>query len=119
MKEQELIQKLQNAITVYDRILLLENDEQELLDLLYICSKKRIRKKILLLLGSMTCNLADDIDWMWLDEEDCAALKRLYYTYEFSDKFKILSLDINFGTILNYVRTGLLSVEETVVSLLS
>lgn len=119
MKEQELLQNLQNAITAYDRILLLPNNVQEIVELLDTCPRERLPKKILLLLGSMTCDPPDDIDWVRLDEEDCAALKRLYYTYEFSDKFRMLSADVHFGTIWNYAGTGLLSAQEIAVALLS
>lgn len=118
MKEQELIQNLQNVVTAYDRILFLPNDTQEVVTLLDACPKEQLQKKVLILLGSMVRKPLADTDWMKLDEEDCTALKQLYHTYEFSDKFRILSVDGNFGTIVNYARTGLLSAEETAAALL-
>lgn len=118
MKEQELLQNLQKMIAAYDRILFLPDNAQEIAVLLDACPKEQIQKKTLLLSGGMLCNPFAGADWIRLDEEDYVALKRLYLTYEFSDKFRMLSVDGNFGTIVNYLRTGLLSAEETAAALL-
>ena len=46
-------------------------------------------------------------------------LRKLYYLYEFSDDVFVISEDvINYPTIFNYVKTGILSLEEAMEALL-
>lgn len=118
MKEQELIQKLQNMIAVYDKVFFLPDGAPEIVDLLNSCPKEQYQKKMLLLSGNMLCRFPEGMDLMQVDEEACIALKRLYHTYEFSDRFRMLSMDGNFGSIINYVRTGVLSAREIAAALL-
>lgn len=45
-------------------------------------------------------------------------IKEIFYTYEVSDKLVYLSNDITYGTVMNYVKTGLMSEEEMLKALL-
>lgn len=118
MKEQEFIKNLQNAVRTYDRILFLPYGIQGIVSLFNNYPNELLKKKILVLSEDTVDNHLDSIDWIQLDAESSIALRKLYYTYEFSDKFRILSADNNFGTVWNYTKTGILSPEEAVSVLL-
>lgn len=118
MKEQKFIQNLQNLVRTYDRILFLPYKIQGIVSLFSNYPKEGLKKKILLLSKDTLYSRLDGIDWIQLDEESSTMLRHLYHTYEFSDKFRILSTDENFGTIWNYTKTGILSPEEAVSALL-
>lgn len=118
MKEQKLLSFLQTAILTYDIILLVTHDAPEIVSLLSNYPKGRFNKKVLLLLEDSVCGHPDGIDCIKLDEESCIALRQLYHTYEFSNKFRVLSAKNNFGTIWNYIKTGILSPEEAATAFL-
>lgn len=48
-----------------------------------------------------------------ISRQEAEKLEDLYYTYEFSDKFRILSEPGNFATIFNLAKAGILTWEET------
>lgn len=45
-------------------------------------------------------------------------LKNLYFMYEFSDRFRLISNENNFGVIWNYVDAGLLTEKEAFQAIL-
>ncbi len=45
-------------------------------------------------------------------------LLKLYWTYEFSDRFIVLDDNNRYGSVWNYVREGILSAEEALESLI-
>ena len=52
-------------------------------------------------------------------ENDIEELKQLYYTYEFTDDILFLPSDeYNYPDIFNFVKTGLLTMEEALDALL-
>lgn len=53
-----------------------------------------------------------------LAREQMDRILRLYHLYEFSDKITVLSEDIQFANMINYVKVGLLTPEEMVEALL-
>ena len=95
MKKQELIQNLQKELASFDSIVFV------------LCDEVEIKKFFPVRMNKIS-----------LDEEDYTELRQLYLTYEFSDKFRMISMDGNYGTIWNYVKTGLLTPEEAVEALL-
>ena len=95
MKKQELIQNLQKELASFDSIVFVLCDEVEIERFFPVHMNK-----------------------ISLDEETYTTLRQLYLTYEFSDKFRMISMDGNYGTIWNYVKTGLLTPEEAVEALL-
>ena len=117
MKKWDLLQNLQMALGIYDSILFMPHTLQENVMVSYLRYRKHFKKKILFL-GGTIMGLLSNIDCVNLDEEKASDLKHLYYTYEFSNKFIMLSTDSNFGTIWNYVKTGILTSEEALSALL-
>ncbi len=119
MESKELIQSLQDMLSSYDKILFLPRGETKMAEILGGCPQERLQdKKLLLLSQEDVPDLPDGIERHQVDEESAASLKRLYHTYEFSNKFRMLSASDNFGTIWNYVETGVLTAEEALAALL-
>lgn len=119
MKNEELIQNLQNMLSAYDIILFLPCIKTKIVEIFSNCPKEQLQdKKILLLSQGDVPGLPDGIDRYRLDEESAAALLHLYHTYEFSNKFRVLSASGNFGIIWNYTETGILTAEEALAALL-
>ena len=59
-----------------------------------------------------------DVSVTVLEEDDFLSLEKLYHTYEFSDRFRVLSEETSFGTILNFIRSGDLTKEEAFEAIL-
>lgn len=57
-------------------------------------------------------------DFCKIGEEEAKKLCRLYYMYEFSDRFEVVARDSRFGTLFHYVDTGLLTAAEMADALL-
>ena len=103
---------------IYDKILFFPWDEDIIFEAFNSCFQKTKKKKTILLSKKTVYCGSNSVDWIQLNEKSAAALRHLYYTYEFSDKFIALSTDSNFGTIWNYVKTGILTPEEALSAVL-
>lgn len=60
-----------------------------------------------------------DIPSIQLSHAEACKLRHLYLTYEFSDRFVLVSEQEQYGTIFNYVDTGILTEKEAVKAILS
>ena len=96
----EMLKKLENDLQAYDLILLVKNDGTDSIGGMvgriqnsraFRNSKKRI---------------------LVLPAEKYGELVSLYYTYEFSDKFRVIGNDRRFGGLFNYIENKLLTEEE-------
>ena len=78
--------------------------------------------KVLLLfpetLGNFPQREQGSISFVPICEEHAGWLRALYLTYEFSNRFRMLSCRTPHGNIMNYVNTGLLSQEDVLMALL-
>ena len=117
-KELKIIRYLSDEMINYDMILLYLNDVGETEELFTRFLNKRFNKKILLIFDKIAYRDLNNIDYICIDKDSRMLLHQLYYTYEFSDKFMMFSWNCNYGTIWNYVKTGLLSTEEAISVLL-
>lgn len=53
-----------------------------------------------------------------VDREEKEVLERLYFTYDFSDRFIMISDKQQFGGLPNYIKTGTITKEEMIQALL-
>lgn len=123
MKEVEEIcsvidpEKIEEALGEYDLILLVTDGAgaaENLTDLL--CRSEALRKaeKKILILTEADVLPTDTYrcTFVKIGRKERTALERLYGMYEFSNRFRILSCDRRWGSILNYVKTGIMTLEE-------
>lgn len=115
-----LLAKLEKDLEHYDRIVLITVGNQEYRDLLIqFCNSdmlKNCMKKILVLSDE---NLAEGKRYSCrkLSCQTIRQLKELYFMYEFSDRFQLLSREESFGGILDFVDAGILTKEEAIRAL--
>lgn len=96
----EIKEKIENALKLYDLILLVESEESSsvgglLGKLLNAQAFRESEKKILV-----------------LPSERYRDLVSLYHTYEFSDRFRMIGRSRQYGGLFNYVDNGLLTEAE-------
>lgn len=53
-----------------------------------------------------------------LPVDKCKNLTDLYYTYEFSDRIRVIGVNRQHGSLMNYVANGLLTEQEVFESIL-
>lgn len=93
-KDIGIIEWMENILSGYDKIFLVLDKS------LYKLLEAENKNKTLFLLPF-------DISW-----EDSCKLSELYLMYEFSDRFQILCRNECFGSLMNFLDTGLLTNEE-------
>lgn len=108
----DILVKLEAALETFDRVLLVTDDLQEP----FITSSM---KKILVL-TTKNIPLADipQITYSQITAKQQTELLKLYGMYEFSDRFQVIAADGRFGSLWNYVETGILTAQEAMEVLL-
>lgn len=115
-----MVRKLEDDILHYDRILLFES-EKLMLELCYSRAAQRTKQKVLVLIkGRLEERIRGYVSVRYITEEEAVLLKRLYYTYGFSDKFRYISEShTSYAGVYNFAVSGLLSRDEICEALLS
>ena len=54
-----------------------------------------------------------------ISDREREELEQLYRTYEFSNRFQVVSDHFQWGSLMNYVKTGMVTMEEFFEALLS
>ncbi|MCR4792597.1 MAG: hypothetical protein K5871_07595 [Lachnospiraceae bacterium] len=94
------------------------------LNLSMLSSVAEFSGKNMLFLVPSDCYPEDDVkalnEYRMISAEETKNILDLYRTYEFSDKFHFLSSpsDQNYGSLMNYVRNGILTEEEGYAAML-
>ena len=93
-------------LSEFDKIFLVL--DKNLYKLLVI--EKNSENKILFLLPSEDFTVCFAMQEYWcISWEDCCKLCKLYFMYEFSDRFQILNRNECFGSLMNFLNTDLLT----------
>lgn len=114
-KNMEFIEYISRGLEKFDMIFLFLGSKNERL-LKAFCESDMLReidKKILIL---STVNIEDNFyglyEYRRISEEEQGFLEQLYRMYDFSNRFQIISDDPQYGGLLNYVKTGIMTIEE-------
>ena len=115
-KKNVMISELEDRIKAGYEVFLFDSKDAELMKLLCIGSKKQNNRKIEI--------------WHSLDSEmksghiryisryEMEEILDMYRLYDFSDKFTVISESSQFGSLFNYLKTGVLTKEEMAEALL-
>lgn len=82
------------------------------------CQSEALRKasrKVLVLSNIDIGHMGrDDDHWecIRLSEEEWGEVLQLYMMYDFSDRFLVLSDNSQYGSLMNYVKTGIMTMED-------
>lgn len=116
-----MVSKLARALEKYDKVFLfMEKDEVHRHFMKRFCASDALahnEKKVLILSTEEFTNGRTYVCHR-LTREKAQRLKEFYFLYEFSDRFKLLSWEDGFGSIVNYVETGILTWEEAFTAIL-
>lgn len=113
--------ELEKVLEKYDKVFLfIERDKVHRDFIERFCASEVIKhsgKNVLIL---STVELADGNGYVCrkLTQEKAQRLKGLYFLYEFSDRFKIFSWEDSFGSLINYIESGVLTWEEVFAAIL-
>lgn len=91
------------------------NDEKMLSLLIKEISDKRIDN--IIVFQSVTKSL-DSLNTTFIDRKELESVLDFYNLYDFSNKISVINESDQYGNMLNYVRSGVLSREEMVEALL-
>lgn len=113
----KILNKLERILDEYDKVIFFDCDieikgafeKSEILN--------NINKKVCIISENMNL-YSENFEQLKISEEEKNFLLDLYYTYEFSDKFLIISNDEKFGNLFNYVENEMLTLEEFFLALL-
>ncbi len=120
-----IIKDIDKCIKKFDMILMLIDGDggAENLTRNFCCSApmKETSKKVLILSASdgFHPNDADHYEYWKLTAEEQESVLELYEMYDFSDRFYVLSNDLQHGVLLNYVKTGIMTQEDVFQVLLN
>lgn len=120
--KKKMLYTLEEDLNVYDKIVVLavEKDIVKAFTASLVQAAKQIgnMKKIMLY---TTCDMGKGdirLDYRMLNLCEMEQLKELYFMYEFSDRLLMVSVETQFGSLLNYFNTGILTEEQAVEALL-
>ena len=98
------------------RVIIMDGDDEKLLSLIY---KALVQSNLLgveIWTYSVVFNNTGFI--IPISQKELEELRELYQLYDFSDKIIFISDSTQYGTLFNYVKTGILTEQEMVDALL-
>ena len=100
---------LKSQIIKYDKVIYIKDDEY--FENIYIDA---VQNRSVLIIGTKSFLLEDkNVDYEIITTKEAEELEALYYSYEFTDNFLLLTnTNARIADIFNFVKTGLLSCEE-------
>lgn len=110
----QVFQELEEKLNKGFRIILFDYCDQELLKKLFNSKKsKQIDLEIWSSINVSNCDLIKI-----LSNKDMAELIEQYCLYEFTDQIRVVSKSSQYGSMLNYLSTGIMTEEEYFEALL-
>ena len=111
------IEGIEKAVREYDLVLMLVDGAGWAENLTRkFCHSETLRqaKKRIMLLSEADVAPMDvgNCRFVKISEKERNALEQLYHMYEFSDRFRMLADDGQCGTLLNYAKAGMMTLEE-------
>ncbi len=121
--EREFLEGMSADLEEYDKVFLaLENGKlsEDLTEMLFHWENFGDKRQKILLLSSRKRETepAFGVTYREIHEDEARKLRKLYFLYEFSDRFCVISEEKTFGGILHLVEAGLLSMKEVLTVLL-
>lgn len=124
IEHREVIKNIKETLEKFDMVLMIKDGSGVSENLTRdICNSQALNetsKRVLILSGvdiSDTENHSYYFRRIYRREQEI--IEQIYSMYEFSDRFKIISESQQYGSILNYVKSGLLTMEEVFRALLN
>jgi len=112
--------KLEKYIFYFDKVFLVrpKNEKEDRLALNFVKYISHTENKTKVLFLTNRNNFYEDVCCEVLTDWEIDHAKQLYMMYEFSNRFQVLFCEDNFGSLHNYLETGILTEEEVFQALL-
>ncbi len=109
---------IERMIQEYDMVILASEGFCETFKRIDFGKVSQMCRRILILSAQQLDIREEQVIFRQIDPEQAERLCQLYHTYEFADNFILTEDNPAYATILNYVRTGILTGEEAWQALL-
>lgn len=117
-----MLNLVKRVLQEYDRVFLVTHsssqEEWKSFCNTFLFLKKEGMKDRFFFLIEEGVNCPQNINFMTLSHNETAEVYKLYLTYEFSNEFTVFSDCKQYGTIFNYINTGIMTAEEVVKAIL-
>ena len=113
-EKKDVLVWLEEDLEKYDRIILVDQHkvDRRMVDAFFESESLRDTDKKTLVLSETCGRECNHVTWRCIEEREIQEIENLYYMYEFSDRFLYFPGEPNCGGLLNYVETGILTVDE-------
>ena len=112
----DIIYKIEYKINNGKKIIITDSQNKKIIDLL--CSGTIENDLSMMEIWHCTDSQNEKKMLHHISEMEMSELKRMHYMYDFSDKVIFISDSTQYGTLFNYVKTGILTEQEMVAALL-
>lgn len=118
----EITDNINNFLQKFDLVLLIMNGSDTAKNLTenFLNSEalKQATRKVLVLSNQNLLYANTRNQYYQLNTKELDAIRKLYFMYDFSDHFRVLSDNPQYGSLLNYVNTGNMTLEDAFQMLL-
>lgn len=112
-KMHKTIDNIDKDLKNFQLILVLIVDKYEIEKLMIRLKNPKIKTKKILILSNVDISFTDSFyTYRRISDEERDTIMRIYYMYDFSDRFQIISDNPQYGGLLNYVKTGFMTWED-------
>ena len=115
------IKKLEKYLEEYSSIIIFDDRNEEIRKYKLSFFEREMElsdQKKIMVMGLKDDVTADKWGYKIITEQEYNFILRLYRMYEFTDKLRIVSYFLLFGSMLNYLSTGIITEEEYFEALL-
>lgn len=118
--EQKVLENIDKYISEFEHVIIFDTRDQgikKLVDLLFSSEILKYGSKRILIIGVDNFYI-DNSSYMAITENEYRIIQNYFNMYEFSDRLCIVSPTSQYGSMLNYLYTGLITEEEYLEALL-
>lgn len=114
-KNKNFICELEKYLLKYDKIFIFESTDEISTQLLEkFCSFLKYNKfeKKIFIMSTFGYEKPEGFDFIRISDTQYNLICKMYYMYEFSGRMHIINKNYSFGSLFNYIKTGVLTEEE-------
>lgn len=116
VNKSEALNRLETMINNGIKVLLVDYPDAEIVVLLLTALKNR--NLTMVQIWNYVEEVPKDKQLIYIPQKDMNEVLEMYRMYEFSDKVTVISDTSQYGSLFNYIKTGILTKEEMVDALL-
>ncbi|HBA49320.1 MAG TPA: hypothetical protein DCZ91_16310 [Lachnospiraceae bacterium] len=111
---------IEKALEEFDKVILIDNKlhDWRMTGAFYDEDNFKETDKKVLILSEAEEKRVGNIEWQSISEREAREILEIYYLYEFSNRIAVVDREQAFGSLWDYVATGLLTEEELVEAIL-